>query len=409
MSKNTITVRFDDVGRQIALNNRTQTNRDNNDETESPALPVSIEPISVMQTSASNLQLNQYTSDFGSWESPFGRTEINKDHLDAVFHHLEDQPLRMDTVRREVTYQKRSSGAAWARIVTSVAGAVVTGAVFGLFVLSQFSKDSNAALKQSDNSLPAIASPSAAKNNLSTGLDASDKSKDQNLLSQPTLASPSQAATSTGTVLAVAIPARSYAFLQHGVFATPKAALSAEDVLKKKGLSYVAEQGDKTYVYVGFAASKDEAQALSGQIAGKKVEVYIKNLELPAISKVKGVKAPASSLNDWFDRGSKLITMMNATVLVHLDEVSPTGLDDTTTAAIADAKNGWTAAATTVSSGLPAAAQPLTAKMKVGLETAVTALQNYNKSPSMSKLLEAQSGMMTYILAEKELRSVLSA
>jgi stage II sporulation protein B len=372
--------------------------------------------------------LNTFTTDFGNWNSSIEtegeRVErIIRDSQAAREHAIErgSAPKRPASVssgnpddwttwttkgpwvepETGARYAK-SSGAPWIRIATSVAGAVITGIAFGFFVLSMFSTDRNQG-ETSGKSTVTVASPNVqtsvpSKATTGSGVTVTDAPKpaaDQN----PAIPS------SIASVTPVQLPAKTYAFLQNGVFSTLQSAQAAQDSLKKKGLASALDGSEKLIVFVGFAQTRDEALALSQQlqVQDKSLEVYIKNVDIPAASGIRWSGKKPEAVGSFISEGDKLVRTMSGVTVVHLAETKPTALADNALQAIRSSHQSLTALSTSINEGLGDDVKPLVQKMTTALNSAVQSLEEYKKAPSTAMLWQAQSSMMQYIIAQKEL------
>ena len=174
----------------------------------------------------------------------------------------------------------KSSGTPWIRIATSVAGAVVTGIAFGFFVLSMFSSDRDT--KDTVSIKNTITVPSS-------NIQAAAPSKAPTGATKTTTDQAPAIPAAASAVTAVQIPAKSYTFLQNGVFSTLQGAQAIQENLKKKGLATALDTTDKLTVFVGFAKNRDDALALREQLqtTDKTIEVYMKNVDIPASTGIR--------------------------------------------------------------------------------------------------------------------------
>ncbi|MNH98490.1 hypothetical protein D3C73_512120 [compost metagenome] len=376
--------------------------------------------------------LNSFTTEFSSWNT---RIETESERVERIIretsrqndHQPEMEPTRErrdSQVLPEMSEQEaeqwskwtnsspfvqpqngtrytKKAGAHWLRITASIAGAVVTGVAFGFFVLSMFSGDG----KQGGDPLPdkgSVTVPAASQGKpvvnsnpgSTTVVDKAEK--------------PVTASAGTSSAIAVTIAAKSYSFLQNGVFSTQQSADTAQAEIKKKGLAAVTDGSDKFIVYAGFASTKDEALVISQQLKDKKLEVFIKNIDIPAISQVKWNSSKPDSLVSYITQGDKLIRMISGLSVIRLSEANPGPLEDSSLQAIRSSHQALTTLATSVNEGVGESVKPLLQKMNTALNSAVLSMEEFQKKPSSSMLWQAQTSMMQYILAQKEFLKVLA-
>ncbi|MGE6227862.1 SPOR domain-containing protein [Paenibacillus chitinolyticus] len=301
----------------------------------------------------------------------------------------------------------RSGSGGFLRIATSVAGAMVTGAAFGYFVLSMFSGGAEKPI--TIDAGPAATAQAQPSPGAVTPLkpDASDPA-----VPAASASSAGTAAAATpvgGPTAAASIPARSYTVLQNGIFSTPQSAETARADARGKGAAAVAEPGTKTTVYVGLAGSKEDAAKLKTALAAKKIEVFAKPLDLPAVGKVYWKSGSAQPLADYLAQGAKVAGTAGSLSAAKMGEASPGALDAASLQPLDAAAKAWAALQPAVAAGIPDAAKPQVEEMNAALAKAVAKLGEYGKSPSAPLLAEAQEALMLYVVAEKHLMQQLTA
>lgn len=371
--------------------------------------------------------LNQFTSDFGAWSSPFDaetdrlekliretdkrpRETSNADEsrrsFDAVTGYYEERDATKSSFGRGPWVDEglldhppryaRHSGAPWFRIITSVTGAVGTGLLFGYFVLSMFTgeQDSikaglNDLLNPNQISSSADPTPSPQENTEDAAQDAA------------TTAAP-------GTVR-VDLPAQTYYMLQNGVFSSSEGAEAAQVELKTQGLAASGESADKYYVYAGITTNRDDALLLSHQLKDKNLEVFIKAYELPAVASIRWNGDKADKVAAYFAGGSRLVQMVDDLALIHLQESQPSPLDTTTAQSLKKEHQAWTEAVSGISGGFSDDDKQVFQKMNNAIHTAVVSMEEYDKNLSPAHLWQAQTALMQYILSENDLLDRIAA
>ncbi|NQX60928.1 hypothetical protein [Paenibacillus qinlingensis] len=376
--------------------------------------------------------LNTFTTDFGSWHSQIEsegerveriirETQISREGQNAPIPktvrqereiELEIEPKPADN-REEWsswtskdpyrdpgtgTRYAKSSGAPWIRIATSVAGAVVTGIAFGFFVLSMFSsdRDTTTSIATSNPSKITVPSPNTQT--------ATSTTKTQAGTGDAALPA------TTAAVTAVQIPAKSYTFLQNGVFSSLQGAQAVQDSLNKKGLASALDNSDKLTVFVGFAKTRDDAIALRQgvQATDKTIEVFMKNVDFPAVTGIRWSGAKPESLPNYIAEGDKLVAAMSGLTLIHLAETKPTALTDVSLQSIRTSHQALITLGTGLTNGAGEDVKPLLTKMTTALNSAVQSMEEYKKTPSQALMWQAQSALMQYIIAQKNLLKTVS-
>jgi stage II sporulation protein B len=390
--------------------------------------------------------LNSYTNDFGSWQSSFDTETLRVEKLiresdSQTFHsktgYFDDstqvterrssvqqefnEPLRDHHwyVPEETAFVRKQRDASWIKVALSVAGAVGTGVAFGFLVLSMFSGDTSGTKGTPANSTPtsamAITSPnpvSTDKSNASGAAVTAPIAKatgDKLSTADPTASVPVSAAAGGSAVMVVTIPSKTVTFLQSGIFSTPQGANAAQSELTKKGLAAISDTGEKFPVYVGMTLKREEAVILAQQYQQKKIEVIYKNIELPALSKIKWNAKPSDALPSYIAQGDKLLQLISPLAFTHLSEAKPTALDNTSLQSVKSAHQAWKGQTAGVNEGLSEDSKGAVQKMNTAMNAAVVSLDEYKKNNSPSVLWQTQNAMMQYVLAQKELRKTIAA
>jgi stage II sporulation protein B len=364
--------------------------------------------------------LNSFTTDFGNWnskiESESERVEraIRETLLESetkrpLVESVRNQPREGPEIDPELwsNWNRRESGAGqgrssryirsskppWIRIVVSIAGAVVTGVAFGFFVLSMFA---------GSGADKTVSEPVVTKQGAVQGkTEATTPVQSTAVAGQTDKTAADAASTIQGTPLQLS--AKSYSFLQNGVFSTVQSAQTAQAELKKKGFASAVEQAEKVTVFTGFALNHDDAIALSQKLKEQKLEVYLKNVDIPAVTSVHWKGSKPEALGSYLTQGDKLIQMLGGLSIVHLAETKPTPLDESTLQGIRAAHQTFTTLAATVNEGADSEVKPIIQQMNTALSSSVQSMEEYKKNPSIAMLWQAQSSMMQYIIAEKKL------
>jgi stage II sporulation protein B len=458
MNKARITYRFDPEGRKNAKQAAGK---------ELPQENAKVIPLYEDEYKAEDIidvqPLNQFTTDFGAWSSPFDaetervermiretdretrsypkrsqRTERvdSMERMDAAIPQANMPDLewpepelkyagdeRYDTDTgyfetergyragdyaraglRGTRYVPHSGRTPWLKIVASAVGAIATGALFGFLVLSLFSSDS--ADTASWWRLGSNSSASAVEEGgvpPATSANALPTAKDA-----PAATDGAVAAASNLTSTPVSLPAVTYSFIQSGVFSTAEGAEAAIAELRKNGLAAASEKSDKYSVYAGVALNRNEALPISSKLQSRKLDVFIKDYSIPAVQSMKWAGKPGGSPESYFAQGSKLASMIAGLTALHLqgDLSAP---EEATMTSLRSAHQQWTQAAVTAAEGLTAEHKAISDKMNTAINMAVRTLEEYKKNPSEAYLWQAQGELIKYILGEKELRTALTA
>ncbi|WP_135554146.1 SPOR domain-containing protein [Paenibacillus cymbidii] len=298
----------------------------------------------------------------------------------------------------------RHSRTPWMKIAATVVGAVITGGLLGLLVLSLFSGQSLGELTKLGGSGGSAKETSATTDKNASAAPASASTDGKSAAGVKDSAVGANAAANT---IAVSIPAKSYVFLQNGGFAGEQGAATAQAELRKSGFAGVTEAADKYYVYAGVAGTKEDAQALSDQLKAKKFEVYLKTVTIPAASRIVW-NGKAEAVQTYIAQSDKLAQMMNALTLLKLESGQTTPLEDATYQSLASAHQSWSQTVAGAAEGASSEAKAQLQKMNNALDTAKLSIDEYKKNRSIAMLWQAQSNVMDYLVAEKKLLQLVT-
>lgn len=368
--------------------------------------------------------LNTFTTDFGNWHSQIESEGERVERIirDTQITREQQNSVKPSSVRIDVepeladnrddwsswtskepyrepgtgTRYAKSAGTPWIRIATSVAGAVVTGIAFGFFVLSMFTSDRDTSVATSNPTKITVPSPNtqAAVATSKTQAGAGD------------VALPA----TTVAVTPVQIPAKSYTFLQNGVFSSLQGAQAVQDSLSKKGLASAMDNSDKLTVFVGFAKTREDAITLRQgvQATDKTIEVFMKNVDFPAVTGIRWSGAKPESVPNFIAEGDKLVNTISGLTLIHLAETKPTALTDASLQTIRTSHQALIALSTGLTDGAGDDVKQSLLKMTTAINRAVQSMEEYKKTPSQALMWQAQSSLMQYIIAQKELLKNIS-
>ena len=379
--------------------------------------------------------LNPFTTDYGAWSSPFDMETERLERLIRESSYPEDVPLsdeedrivhvegprrsgeraerrdgqsrRVDAdeeggadewesgpiiderlLAREAPSSSRPGGYSWFGAVASIAGAIATGVLFGLFVMQLFT---NLML---NSEVPPVTDRHEQTDAPPVSLPGDD-----------TAVGPDVEARAT----AVSLPSNTVYMLQYGVFSSADGAYAAIDQLQKAGIASAYEAGERHIVYAGLTPDRNSALLLSNQLAGMNLETYVKTYERPAVQSLRWGKADGSRIEAYFSAGAELARTVSLLTLVHLEEKELTNFEDATIQALAASHQEWKMLAGELAKEVPEQAQEVYQRMNNALTTAAESLFAYRKNPAVSYLWQAQSAVMNYVIQEKSLLRELSA
>ncbi|MDT2240979.1 hypothetical protein P7H22_12285 [Paenibacillus larvae] len=140
------------------------------------------------------------------------------------------------------------------------------------------------------------------------------------------------------------------------------------------------DSGEKVTVFVGFALEKEDAVKISQLVKEKNEDIYVKNLDIPAISKVKWKNNKPDQLAGLLAQGDKNLQAMNNLTILHLKEAAPAALDQATMKTLQSEAEKWKNLYTAATVGIPAEGKGALEKLNASLQTAVQTFEEYTKN-----------------------------
>ncbi|NBD25907.1 SPOR domain-containing protein [Paenibacillus glycinis] len=286
-------------------------------------------------------------------------------------------------------------GPSWFKVFASVAGAIATGALFGYFVLTLFTggTGSDSAGTTAD-SLPA-ASGTVTGGGKTAGAANGGKATDPGTEGGNPSSTGGAASAGGLPTVKVDVPAASYYMLQYGVFSTKDGLGAAAAELHGKGLAAASLTSKDDYrIYVGMSTDRDEAELLGRTLAG--MDVYVKQIDVPALSGFAYGGAPADAQSFFED---------TARLLAKLDEMTVAKLSGQSAA---DGEwqalhQQWTEAASKMETGMTDKTNKDTLhKLVQAVNTAAVAAGEYAKKPSEAYLWSMQTSLMNAVFIQKD-------
>lgn len=362
--------------------------------------------------------LNQFTSDFGAWQSPF---DIETEKLEDMIRHSErsvgqipvekkaklpllDQPyddkqrhygpeiapeVDMEAVPRYVRHARRSS---WPKMLFSFSSAVATGALLGFFVLSFFSDEGQTVETGRENPLPIVESQDTSEGLSGTADPVASDQSNKPIIDDP-----------VDQQYTVTLPGQTYFLIQNGVFSSLESANKAIAALEQQGFAPALVEKDNFIVLAGMVSSRDDALALSYLLEQKEFETYISSFEIPSVQIERSSQVEADEFLKFAQHSSELVKALSSLSLIHVQEATPKTLADSSLQAIKNIHQAFLKQATVLGQILPADQQSTLQKMNRHMDTAMSNLNEYAKNPSSSYQWEIQAACMEYMIQYSEL------
>jgi stage II sporulation protein B len=279
----------------------------------------------------------------------------------------------------------------WLGLTTSIAGAVLTGILLGMFVLSMFQGDEAASDTTPD---------SAELGDASLQTPATD-------LEETIVSLEGFGQTESASAAELHIPGRTYYLVQNGVFSTPEGAELAASQLKDKGFAGAVEGSaeDQLIVYAGAAVNRDDALLISQQIQGEGLEVYIKPYDLPPVERLNWTAGDTGGLQAYLLNSQQLIEQFIAVSVQQLNQTVPAKLEDRTISSLREAHQQWTTAANQIVKDAPSEMKSFIQEMNTSINSTMLSIEQYQKKPLTAYLWQVQSAVTEYLIQYKELLS----
>ncbi|WP_145335308.1 SPOR domain-containing protein [Paenibacillus xylanexedens] len=302
-----------------------------------------------------------YTSDRNAQYDPYESERI--DDLDQGHNWMAES--------ENYSYKRNRPPRGW-KMIGSVSGALVTGALFGMVILSFFNKES---VVKPDEMLPVNQSVSTV--------------------------SGQEGVAGTAGQLEVSSAGGTYYALQYGVFSSPERAEQAKLELTQTGLAASSDPEDGNRVYAGISADREEAKLLSTRLKSQGVELYVKEIVNPAVDPaIFGNKQEDVAL--FFKNSSALVDQLSTLSIQQLGQSVQAAVSPEMMAALQTQHQTWLTGIKSLAPGMAVDVQPVVASMEKSMNSAITAITEYNKNPDAVHMWAVQSDLMEYVLQQKK-------
>ncbi|MEX1029597.1 MAG: hypothetical protein WDZ91_06075 [Paenibacillaceae bacterium] len=355
------------------------------------------------------------TRDNGAWRSPFDaeterieqlirNSEIRKDDVGEqpvtdrgtpTFYTAPQAEESFQNVNFynelpvRATYRRRDKNTNWFSITTSITGAILTGILLGMFVLSMFREDANP--------LPDSNGPSTADQGLSAVLNESGEP----------ITDLNKGDTTSGTVkdspalTTAIIPEQTYYLIQNGVFSTLEGANAAVQLLKDMGLSGAVSQADQFSVFAGAALEHEDALLISHYLQNSNLDVFAKPFVLPSVQQISWAGKDGDQIQGYLEESRKIVKVILKTTTAGVQDINST-LSDSDKQLIQQQHKLWTGTANQLAVDAPDDVKALVQQMNKSLNSAVLTIEQYEKNPTEVYLWQAQAAVSEHIIAQKQ-------
>lgn len=291
-------------------------------------------------------------------------------------------PLFSEATSKQYRVHHRRSPGGW-KVFGSITAAIVTGVLFGFAAMSMLNPGADSELKsiKTETAGADLTSPNETVN--TQGSD-------------------------TGNIgsSAVSIPGASYFMLQYGVFSTAEGAAKAKNELTEAGIAAGSDPLDEARVYAGVSSLREEAKLVSNQLKTEGVELYVREITLPAVSDVV-FTANTDAISPFFETSRALTDMLASLSINQLGQQAQSAVSEDKLTELADAHHRFTSSTGAFQAGLSESGKKIELKMESSMSTAISAVSEYNKNPSKEHMWKVQSAVMDFILQEKQLLEIM--
>lgn len=265
------------------------------------------------------------------------------------------------------------------KIAGSVTSALMTGALFGYIVLAMFGDSSSVQAPSLENqaAVPVF-------------------SQEQGTLAELTV-------PPSFPVVEAKVSPSSYYMLQYGMFSSEERALQAATELAAAGVASGRDSLEDNRVYAGISPDREQAKLLGGQMKTQGMDLYVRQLDLPGADRLAFTGTTAGA-EEYFTVSTELVHSLSTLSASLLRVEQPGEVRDSTLSELASIHQRWTESVTLLSKGVPSEARALVeGELVKSMNSAMSALSEYNKNKAKEHLWEVQSSMMKYVFGQRQL------
>lgn len=292
---------------------------------------------------------------------------------------------------KTATNYRPTRGPSWFKVFASVTAAIVTGALFGYFVLALFTNNT-----ATDDPTGTVPSESTLGNSVSNSGTSNTGKKDVSGEKSAAGAANTPATTAeSASTVTVKVPAASYYMLQYGVFSNKEGLDNAVNELSDKGLSAAPLTTPDDYrVYVGVSTDKEQADLLRQTLPD--MDVYVKQIDVPALKQI-AFTGDSATVESFFKQSNELIKQWDAMAQDGLNASGGTVKSNWT-----ELHQEWTKTAARVEAGIVNRADKTALlKFEQYMNTAAVTASEYAKKPVDAHLWSMQTAIMEAVFTQR--------
>jgi hypothetical protein len=265
------------------------------------------------------------------------------------------------------------------RYFSSIGGAVITGFLMGLVLLSFFAQE---------DGISKFYAPLMG----GTKTEQSDTQAPSTLKDSPS-------ETSDFNGVAVELPSQPYFMVQAGVFGEESGANLLIDQLKIQGYEAMLLPTSTDFrVYIGTAGTKEDASLVASYFKGQNIEVYVKDFAIPSVNSLKlaSSEADPAPIVTFLQEGEKLYQQLSH---LHSGAINGTTSQSTT---LAGDLSRWMNSVGQFRQALPTNSQIQVEQMLIHMKEAVALQLSYETDPSIDKVWRSQARLMKYVVTTQQ-------
>lgn len=314
-------------------------------------------------SSTQNERVTYQPIDTSNWGDPF------VDHVDlgGGIYPVETPP------------SKRTTN--WWKLSGSIAGAVMTGVLFGAVVLAIFNQEIT---------MPVPTGGVPSQSDPATSVSSTTPSSKESSTSIPPVG--------------IKLPDKTYYFLQYGVFSTAQGVQLAQEELRASGIAAARDTVDEKRVYAGVSSEREQAKLLGNELKAQGVNLIIHEVGFPRAAVVP-FQGEAAILENYIKSSVAIVDLLSTASADRLQQAEAKALDEAEMKALQTAHQEWINAATGIQGKLAGKQLEAVTVMDKSIHSAVEAISEFNKKGAKTLLWEVQNELMKFILAEQHMIS----
>lgn len=315
--------------------------------------------------------------DTSTWGDPF------VDHVDlggGIYPvEVPSSIEQLATSPTHYNYHKRTTN--WWKLSGSIAGAVMTGVLFGAVVLAVFNQDITMPIPT--GGVPSQSDPATA---ITSTVPNTNEEK------------------SSIPPVGIKLPDKTYYFLQYGVFSTAQGVQLAQEELRASGIAAARDTVDEKRVYAGVSSQREQAKLLGTELKTKGVNLIIHEVVFPRAAVVP-FQGEAAVLENYIRNSVTLVDLLSTASADLLQQAEAKVQGEAEIKALQKAHQEWIAAATGIQGKLAGKQLEAVTVMDKSIHSAMDAMNEFNKKGVKTLLWEVQNELMKFIMVQQQLLS----